>query len=75
MTMAIPLGQRSAFYGEPLLLSQEEVAHRLGIGRTTIWRLVKAGELERVRIGSRTLITTRSIDTYLTRHSSTAEVD
>lgn len=57
-------------YGEPFLLSQDEVAHRLGISRTTLWRLVKQRELRAVHIGSRTFITTASIDEFLIRNSA-----
>lgn len=36
---------------ERVLLTVEEAAERLGIGRTFAWRLVRNGELESVRIG------------------------
>lgn len=58
--------RRHENYGEPLLLSQDEAAHRLGISRTTLWRLAKADQLEVVHIGSRALITRGSIDDFLT---------
>ena len=57
-------------YGEPLLVSQDEVAHRLAISRTTLWRLLKGHELESISIGSRTFITKSSIDEFLARNSS-----
>ncbi|MGY2702553.1 helix-turn-helix domain-containing protein [Nocardioides sp. HB32] len=41
---------------EPDLLDQAEVARRLNVSRTTIWRLAKRGDIRTVRIGSRTLI-------------------
>jgi len=56
-------------YGEPYLLSQDEVAHRLAISRTTVWRLLKQKELEPVHIGSRTFITTRSINDFIVRRT------
>jgi excisionase family DNA binding protein len=34
-----------------MLLTVEEAAEQLGIGRTTAWGLVKSGELESVQIG------------------------
>ena len=34
-----------------LLLTVEEAAERLGIGRTTTWALVRSGDLDSVRIG------------------------
>lgn len=41
---------------EPDLLDQAEVAQRLNVSRTTIWRLAKRGDIRTVRIGSRTLV-------------------
>jgi excisionase family DNA binding protein len=51
-------------------VSQDEVAHRLGVSRTSIWRLMSARELQSVRIGSRTLIVNDSVDAYVDRHLS-----
>ena len=34
-----------------VLLSVEEAANRIGIGRTFAWRLVRTGELKSVQIG------------------------
>ncbi|MFL6126021.1 helix-turn-helix domain-containing protein [Actinophytocola sp.] len=36
---------------ERILLTVEEAAERLGIGRTFAWRLVRTGELKSVQIG------------------------
>jgi excisionase family DNA binding protein len=36
-----------------------------GIGRTTVWRMVKHGDLPRITIGSRSLITRESLDAYV----------
>jgi excisionase family DNA binding protein len=36
-----------------------------GLGNTTIWALIKAGKLEAVRIGRRTLITYSSLESLL----------
>lgn len=60
-------------WGEPYLLSQEEVAHRLAISRTTLWRLIKSGEFEVVSIGSRTFVTSASIDQFLARHTTAGD--
>lgn len=35
----------------PQLLTERQAAERLSIGRTTLWRLRKAGRLESVNIG------------------------
>jgi excisionase family DNA binding protein len=41
---------------EQLLNSLESSAERLGIKRTTLWRLVRAKKLKVVKLGSRTMI-------------------
>ena len=45
----------------PLLISIDEAAKSLGIGRTTAWALIKRGALNTVSIGRRTLVTTGSV--------------
>lgn len=44
-----------------------ETAHQLGVGRTTVYDLISAGELLTVRIGRRTLVPQTSIDAYVAR--------
>lgn len=66
MGMARSIGANEN-WGEPILLPQDEVAHRLSIGRTTLWRLIRAGELETVSIGSRTFVVTASLDEFVQR--------
>jgi excisionase family DNA binding protein len=39
-----------------LAYSVAEAAAEIGVGRTTIYELIKAGELKIVKIGSRTLV-------------------
>lgn len=41
---------------EPDLLDLSEIAQRLNVSRTTIWRLAKRGDIRTVRIGNRTLV-------------------
>ncbi|MGC8968416.1 MAG: helix-turn-helix domain-containing protein [Thermus sp.] len=41
---------------EPWAISVSEAARRLGLGRTTVYRLIWRGELRAVKLGSRTLI-------------------
>lgn len=49
---------------ERVLLTVEEVAERLGIGRTTTFRLVKTGEIESVRIGRLRRIHIDAVNAY-----------
>jgi excisionase family DNA binding protein len=52
---------------ERVLLTVEEVAERLGIGRTTTFRLVKTGEIESVRIGRLRRIHIDAVNAYAAR--------
>lgn len=45
-----------------------------GIGRTTLFELINGGQLERVNIGRRGFITTRSLTAYVDSLSETADV-
>jgi hypothetical protein len=50
------------------LLSIPEAQRELGeIGRTTLWKLAKTGEVTEVRIGHRAFITAESIAAYVER--------
>jgi excisionase family DNA binding protein len=42
-----------------------EVAQILGIGRTTIYKLIDEGKLQRIKIGASTLITAASVEALL----------
>jgi excisionase family DNA binding protein len=46
---------------EPICASVNDTARVLGIGRTKVYELINAGQLETVKIGRRTLVRTASI--------------
>jgi excisionase family DNA binding protein len=46
---------------EPLALSINSAAKALGIGRSSVYALIKNGRLEVIKIGRRTLLTTASV--------------
>lgn len=46
---------------EKLLLTTSEAAERLGIGRTTLYELIRAGKLRTIKIGRRRLIPATAI--------------
>jgi len=50
-----------------LLLTVEEAADRLGIGRTLAYALVKSGEVESVQIGRLRRIPCDALDVFLIR--------
>lgn len=50
------------------LVAIPEARHLLGgIGRTTIYELVKQGEIVKVNLGRRAFITSESLDAYVDR--------
>lgn len=51
----------------PILVSVKDAMRMLGLGRTTVYRLISEGELEVRRIGSRTLVPRTSINAILAR--------
>jgi excisionase family DNA binding protein len=56
-----PVQQRTDIDMEPMVISVNEAAVILGIGRTKIYSLIGDGCLSIVKIGRRTLVTTESI--------------
>lgn len=59
----IPLSQR-------LLLRPEEAAAVLGLGRSTIYELLRAGELPSVHIGRATRIPAQALQRWIEQHST-----
>jgi len=45
----------------PIALSIKETAKALGLGRSSIYALLKGGRLTAIKVGRRTLVTTNSI--------------
>ena len=50
-----------------VLYSVEEAASALSVGRTSLYALIDSGELERVKIGRRSLVPADSIAAYVER--------
>ena len=46
---------------DPLLVSVQQAARMLGIGRTSIYQLINSGELQTMKLGRRRLITIESL--------------
>lgn len=50
-----------------ILLTIEEAADALSIGRSTVYTLLETGELERVKVGRAARVTAASIEAYVAR--------
>jgi excisionase family DNA binding protein len=61
MTTPTPTGQPLS---PRLMLTAEQAAEALGIGRTNVFALIKSGELESIRIGRLRRVPADAIDTY-----------
>ena len=53
------------------VLSVNEAAHILGVQRSTLYRLLRNGELDSVRVGKRRKFRPEDIDAYLERSRET----
>ena len=49
---------------EPINLSIVDAARTLGIGRSKLYELINAGDLETVKLGTRTLVRVASIKAF-----------
>ena len=63
----------TATTGERLLITVEEAARRLGIGRSLAWRLVRSGELPSVRLGRLVRVPERNLHVWLDRRCRSGE--
>jgi len=52
---------------EPICVRVNDAAHMIGIGRTKLYELISSGELEVVKIGKATRITTASLHRLVER--------
>lgn len=59
----------------PLLLTVEEAARLLGIGRTTAFALVRSGELESIPLGRLRRIPAECVTEYINRLRTLARVN
>ena len=65
--MSDPEPRRDVPTGNPLLLTPEEAATVLRIGRTTMYALMKAGDLRPVHIGRSCRISRAELERYVRR--------
>lgn len=48
----------------------DEVATMLGLGRTTVYKLIEDGHLTRIKVGARTLIRATDVEALLQRQAA-----
>ena len=65
--MGDPQPLRDVLAGDPLLVTAEEAADMLRIGRTTAYALMKAGDLRPVHIGRSCRISRAELERYVRR--------
>jgi excisionase family DNA binding protein len=51
----------------PLAHQIPEACRRIGVARTSIYELIKAGEIKSIKIGSRTLIPESELQRFITK--------
>lgn len=52
---------------KPDWLTYEEAQRLVGLGRTTLWRLVSAGEIKAAHVGRAVRLNRKSLENYLER--------
>ncbi|MBR0554029.1 helix-turn-helix domain-containing protein [Stakelama marina] len=52
---------------EPICVGINDAARMIGVGRTKLYELISAGELETVKIGNATRVTTASLHALVMR--------
>ncbi|WP_298333142.1 helix-turn-helix domain-containing protein [uncultured Erythrobacter sp.] len=55
---------------EPICIRINDAARMIGVGRTKLYDLISSGELETVKIGRATRITTASLHKLVERHKA-----
>jgi excisionase family DNA binding protein len=60
-----PLRGSAATDNQTLLVTVEEAAHLLGVGRTTMFELIGRGDVKSIRLGRRRLIARKSLESFV----------
>lgn len=53
---------------EPICVRVNDAALMIGVGRTKLYELISSGELETIKIGKATRVTTASLHKLVERH-------
>ena len=60
-------------YPTPLAWQIAPACHRAGIGRTSMYQLIKKGEIKTIKVGRRTLIPECELQTWLAQKMQDAD--
>lgn len=58
---------KTEYEPRPLAIGVDRAGHLLGLGRTKIFELLAMGQLTKIKIGRRTLVTLESLDALIER--------
>jgi len=50
---------------EPKWITYEEAQRLVGLGHTTLWRLVKSGEIKSAQVGRAVRLSRQSVEAYM----------
>lgn len=67
ITTAKPAGEKAHHDIRPALISIKNTCSYTGLGKTSVYAKIASGELEAIRLGSKTLVTMVSIDALIER--------
>ena len=54
---------------EPKWITYEEAQRLVGLGHTTLWRLVKSGEVKSAQVGRAVRLSRESLENYMERQA------
>ncbi len=72
--IAAPAQSQPASEPLPLCVRIPAAGQMLMVGRSTIYKLINAGELETIKVGAAVLITTKSIEGFVQRRARVRQV-
>lgn len=63
-------GADPKYFGNPLLLTINQVAALLNIGRTKTYEIVRSNKMKSIKVGSRRLIPREAVEKYIAEVSN-----
>ncbi|MEW6257786.1 MAG: excisionase family DNA-binding protein [Pseudomonadota bacterium] len=73
MSTIIPAADNSAVpFSERRCLSVEQAASYIGLGRTSVFNLIRDGELQTIKVGQRRLVVRASADRFIEKQIAEA---